>query len=51
MRLVSPFSHGTVEATGDEAKRLKACGFVPAPAVESDEKPKAAPRKRKTATK
>lgn len=48
MRLVSPFSHGTVEATGDEAKRLKACGFVSVPAEKTDEKPKTTTRKRKT---
>lgn len=45
MKLKSPCG-GFVEAAGDEAKRLIACGFVP---VEPPEPPKkAAPRKRKT---
>lgn len=51
MRLVSPGSGGTVDATGDEAKRLIACGFVPAPDEKPPAKPKTATRKRKTTSK
>lgn len=48
MKLRTP-SGGIVEATGDEAKRLKACGFSPIAEQPAEKKP--APRKRKTATK
>lgn len=59
MRLSSPFSHGCVEAEGDEAKRLMAAGFVPVPVelpvadptVDEPPKKTTRTRKRKTATK
>jgi hypothetical protein len=49
MKLKTP-SGGIVEAAGDEAKRLIACGFSPVEPSEPTAK-KTAPRKRKTATK